>query len=150
MARQPAPTQKRKTIELVLRLLDQGKTPAEVARVLSERPGLFPYAEKTIRKYQAQWRKQLRREAEPSADVEISESQLLRRVRGLIEGIEVSERAPRGTTAPGRSAPERYRTQMISVRLPLHLIRALEALEGQKTFHVERAVRLYLLAVKAK
>ncbi len=94
-------------------------------------------------------REQVGRGAETTTGGEMSQSQLLKRIRDLIEEIEVSERTPRGVTAPGRKAPPQYRTRMVSVRLPVALVRDLEALPGSKTSHIERSLRLYFQALKS-
>jgi hypothetical protein len=77
----------------------------------------------------------------------LSETELLRKVRAMVEGIEPAER-PIGATAKGRKSP--LQTTMIAIRIPTTLDDELKALHGPKSRHIEKAIMLYLRAMKAE
>ena len=77
---------------------------------------------------------------------DLSEKELLARVRVLLDSIEPAERVP-GATARGRKSP--LKTTVIAVRIPITLDKALQALGRPKSRHIERAIMLYLKAMKA-
>jgi hypothetical protein len=64
----------------------------------------------------------------------------------MIDKIDVVDRV--GLTAPNRKSL--VKGKMIAVRLHPHLFDALEELGGKKSQHIEKALRLYLLAMRAE
>ena len=75
---------------------------------------------------------------------EDADTELLGRIRTMLQGIQPTERY--GLTAPGKktSVP----TELIAIRIPKSLHDELKALGGLKSRHVERAIMLYLKAMK--
>jgi hypothetical protein len=74
------------------------------------------------------------------------DDELLRRMRAMIDHIQVADR---GTTAPGRKRDEALKTQQIGARLPVKLVEELKALPGRFSHHIEKAIALYLKALRA-
>lgn len=152
--------QRTRTIRLELhRLMDQGglSEKAALAQVLPDDrnrwkklklwkdKGLWPVpdSELSAKKGLQSESNTARHRLSPSDDV--SEGELLRRIRIMLESIEPAER-PIGATAKGRKSP--LQTKMIALRIPEALYDELEALEGPKSRHVEKAIMLYLKAMK--
>jgi hypothetical protein len=79
-----------------------------------------------------------------SVTEELSEKALLLRLRGMLDKIEVIERV--GLTAPNRKSP--LKTTMIAIRVPESLDEELKALKGPKSRHIEKAIILYVKAMK--
>jgi len=77
----------------------------------------------------------------------ISETELLKKVRRMLDTIEPAER-PIGATAKGRKSP--LQTDMIAIRIPQTLHEELKALGGLKSRHIEKAIMLYVQAMKAQ
>lgn len=77
---------------------------------------------------------------------ELSETELLKRVRTMLDKIEPVQRL--GLTAPGRktSVPP----VMIALRIPKALDEELKALGGLKSRHIEKAIMLYVQAMKTE
>jgi hypothetical protein len=78
---------------------------------------------------------------------ELPENELLRRVRSMLYNIEPAER-PIGATAKGRKSP--LQTTMIAIRIPTNLDEELKALGGLKSRHIEKAIMLYIRAMRAE
>lgn len=76
-----------------------------------------------------------------------TEAELLRKVRAMVDAIEPAER-PVGATAKGRKSP--LQTIMIAIRIPTALDEELKALGGLKSRHVEKAIMLYLRAMRTE
>jgi len=85
-------------------------------------------------------------EAHTTETGELSESALLKKIRALLDTIEPEER-PIGATAKGRKSP--LKTTMIAIRIPTTLDEELQVLGRPKSRHIERAIMLYLRAMKA-
>ena len=64
----------------------------------------------------------------------------------MLDDIQVAVR-PVGVTAKGR--PTTFPTKMVAARFPTAMVEELEALEGPKSYHLEKALMLYLKALKA-
>jgi len=77
----------------------------------------------------------------------MSQTALLRKVRRMLHTIEPAER-PIGATAKGRKSP--LQTDMIAIRIPQTLHEELKALGGLKSRHIEKAIMLYVRAMKAE
>jgi hypothetical protein len=77
---------------------------------------------------------------------ELSEKDLLKIIHALLDTIEPAER-PIGATAKGRKSP--LQTTMIAIRIPRSLDQQLTALGGPKSRHIEKAIMLYVQAMKA-
>lgn len=75
----------------------------------------------------------------------LPEIELLLKVKEMLNNIEVAERP---TTAKGRKSS--LETGMIAARFPKTLIEELEALPGRKSHHLEKALTLYLRALKSE
>ena len=75
----------------------------------------------------------------------LSDEELLRKVKAMLDKIEIAERP---TTARGREST--LKTGMIAARFPKTLIEELEALPGRKSHHLEKALTLYLRAIKSE
>jgi hypothetical protein len=74
------------------------------------------------------------------------EADLLKRIRAMLDTIKAAER-PVGATAKGRMSP--LQTRMIAIRIPESLDDELKALGDLKSRHIEKAIMLYLRAMKA-
>jgi hypothetical protein len=85
-------------------------------------------------------------EAQMAEHGDLTEKELLTRIRHLLDKIEPEERVP-GATAKGRKSP--LKTTVIAVRIPITLDKALQALGRPKSRHIERAIMLYVKAMKA-
>jgi hypothetical protein len=80
-----------------------------------------------------------------SKSVDDSETETLKKVRSMIDKIKVTDRI--GQTAPKRRNPNKGK--MIAARIAPDVFDEFQDLEGRKSFHIERALRLYLAAMKA-
>jgi len=76
---------------------------------------------------------------------ELSETGLLKRVRRMLDKIEPVQRL--GLTAPDRKSS--VPSAMIALRIPKTLDEELKALGGLKSRHIEKAIMLYVRAMKA-
>jgi hypothetical protein len=74
-----------------------------------------------------------------------NEAELLEKIRAMLDTIEPAER-PVGATAKGRYSP--LKTKLVALRLPVTLNDELGALGGLKSRHIEKALMLYLKAMK--
>jgi len=77
----------------------------------------------------------------------LSEAEVLRKVRAMLDTIEPAER-PVGATAKGRKSP--LQTTMIAIRIPTALDGELKSLGGLKSRHIEKAIMLYLKAMNVE
>ncbi len=76
---------------------------------------------------------------------ELSEKEILQVVRKILDSIEVHHREWTG----GRNRKySTFKTRVIAGRLPVDLINQINRLKGSKTFHLERALRLYVKVMK--
>ncbi|MGO9121437.1 MAG: hypothetical protein ACLQPD_27985 [Desulfomonilaceae bacterium] len=79
--------------------------------------------------------------------VELSEKEILQGVRKILDSIEVHHREWTG----GRNRKySTFKTRVIAGRLPVEVINQINRLKGSKTFHLERALRLYVQVMAAK
>ncbi len=76
----------------------------------------------------------------------ITEDELLQRIRAMLDTIEPAER-PIGVTGRDRFSP--LKTVPVTIRIPRELDAELKALSGVKSRHIEKAIMLYLKAMKA-
>jgi hypothetical protein len=74
-----------------------------------------------------------------------TEAELLEKIRAMLDTIQPAER-PVGATAKGRHSP--LKTKLVALRLPVTLNEELKALGGLKSRHIEKALMLYLRAMK--
>jgi hypothetical protein len=72
------------------------------------------------------------------------EAELIRRIRKMIESIELPERI--GRTSPGKKSD--VPTTLTALRIPTSLDQELRALKGPKSRHIEKAIMLYLRVLK--
>ncbi len=151
MARQSTREQKQKTRKVVVDLAKRRESSPNIARILHEDPDLVSYAAGTIRKNLKKWKAEFESETHSvsAEDNELSATETLRRMKAMIEDIKI-DRLPIGSTAPKRNAPDQFKTKMVSARLPIALMAQLEALPGLKSDHVQRALKLYLRALKSE
>ncbi|MGO9121431.1 MAG: hypothetical protein ACLQPD_27950 [Desulfomonilaceae bacterium] len=76
---------------------------------------------------------------------ELSEKEILQRVRKILDTIEVHHREWTG----GRNRKySTLKTRVIAGRLPIEVINQINRFKGSKSFHVERSLRLYLMIMK--
>jgi len=75
---------------------------------------------------------------------EISEADLFKRIKAMLDEITVAERPQ---TAPGQEST--LKTKMVAARFPMDLVSQLESLPGKKSHHLEKALKLYLRALQA-
>ena len=93
--------------------------------------------------------KRFKRLKDPSEDGylegDLSEKDILRGMRKILEAIEVHHKEWTG----GRNRKySMLKTRVIAGRLPVDLINQINRFKGSKTFHLERALRLYLRVMK--
>jgi len=100
-------------------------------------------ARRRIEKAQAE--KQLPSYGDDPHDTLLSDKEMLRKVKDMLDRIEIAERP---TTAPGREST--LKTLPIAARFPKALVEELEALPGRKSHHLEKALTLYLRAIKSE
>lgn len=105
--------------------------------------GLWPVPESEIAECAAP--------SNPNSDIQRispkdSDSELLERIRAILDTIELAER-PVGKTGKNRFSP--LKTKMIAIRIPESLDDELKALGDLKSRHIEKAIMLYLKAMKA-
>jgi hypothetical protein len=91
----------------------------------------------------------LKRPKDPSENdhtqSELSEKEILQRVRKILDSIEVHHREWTG----GRNRKySTFKTRVIAGRLPIEVINQINQFKGSKTFHLERALRLYAMIMK--
>ena len=79
---------------------------------------------------------------------ELSERELLQRVRRILDSIEVHKRQP--GTGGRRKIYSTVRTRVIAGRMPVDLLNEIHKFEGSNTYHLERALRLYVKVMQAK
>jgi hypothetical protein len=77
--------------------------------------------------------------------VENREAEILKKIRTMIDKIQLKDRV--GLTAPGRESS--VKSVMIALRIPTTLDEDLKRLGGVKSRHVEKAITLYVKAMKA-
>ena len=78
---------------------------------------------------------------------ELSEKEILHRVRKILDTIEVHHKEWTG----GRNRKySTLKTRVIAGLMPVDLINQINRLKGSKTFHLERALRLYVMVMGAK
>jgi len=75
---------------------------------------------------------------------EDKDRKLLGRIREMLKSTEIPDR---GTTAKGRQSA--VKTKLVAARLPVILIDELHALGGRFSHHIEKAVMLYVQAMRA-
>jgi hypothetical protein len=75
----------------------------------------------------------------------LTETELLKKVRAMLDTIEPAQR-PVGATAKGRKSP--LQTTMIAIRIPTVLDEELKSMGGLKSHHIEKAIMLYLKAMR--
>lgn len=78
---------------------------------------------------------------------DLTEEEILVKVKAMLKDIEPAER-PNVKLAKGEK--REFETAMLSVRVPKTLVDELATLKGPKTTHVEKAVMLYLRALKVE
>jgi hypothetical protein len=100
-------------------------------------------ARRRIEKAQAEKRQPLC--GDGHSDTLLSDKEILRKVKAMLNSIEIAERP---TTAPGREST--LKTLPIAARFPKALVEELEALPGRKSHHLEKALTLYLRAIKSE
>ncbi len=76
---------------------------------------------------------------------ELSEKEILQRVRKILDSIQVHHKEWTGGRMKKYST---LKTRVIAGRLPVDLINQINRLKGSKTFHLERALRLYIQVMK--
>jgi hypothetical protein len=156
----PTTEQREKTIREVIRLKTEGKTDEQVAEALAKNEELYSYAPKTVWRKWKQYRDGQYQEADSTSDsvnvtpeghkavtpTSTSEEETLKKMNELLKDIQAT---PRPVGATGKGKYTTLKTKMIAARLPVALAEELEALEGPKSGHIERAVKLYLKVLKA-
>ena len=76
---------------------------------------------------------------------EITEREILQGVKKILDSIEVHHKEWTG----GRNRKySTFKTRVIAGRLPIEVINQINRLKGSKTFHLERALRLYVMVMK--
>ncbi len=78
-------------------------------------------------------------------ECELSEKMILQGVRKILDEIEVHRREYGGQKPQIFSS---YKTRVIAGRMPVEVINQINRMKGSKTFHLERALRLYVKAMK--
>jgi hypothetical protein len=79
---------------------------------------------------------------------ELSEKEILRRVRKILDSIEVHHREWTGGRT--RRKYSIIKTKIIAGRLPVDLLNEIHKFKGSNTYHLERALRLYVKVMRAK
>lgn len=93
-------------------------------------------------------RKILREHVDSAASKKgLSEEEILRKVRAILETIEVHHKE---WTGGRRKKYSTIKTRVFAGRLPTDLINELHKFEGSNTYHLERALRLYVKVMEAK
>ncbi len=77
----------------------------------------------------------------PSAPSELSEKEILQRVGKILDGIETRKRE---WTGGRRKRYSPVKTKVIAARIPVELLNQIHEFKGTDTYHVERALRLYV------
>lgn len=85
--------------------------------------------------------------ATPSISPELSEDEILQGVRKILDKIEVHHKEWTGGRLKKYST---LKTKVFAGRLPVDLINEINKLRGSHTFHLERALRLYVKVMGAK
>ncbi len=78
-------------------------------------------------------------------DSELSEKEILRGVRGILDTIEVHHKEWTGGRLKKCST---IKTKLIAGRMPLDLLNEIHRFKGSNTYHLERALRLYVKVMK--
>ena len=89
--------------------------------------------------------RKVRRLIDPS---ELSEKEILQRVMRVLDSIEVHKRQP--GTGGRRKIYSTVRTRVIAGRMPVDLLNEIHKFKGSNTYHLERALRLYVKVMGAK
>jgi len=77
---------------------------------------------------------------------ELSEKEILKKVRKILDTIEIHEKEWTGGRRKKRST---VKTRIFGGRLPTALINEIHEFKGSNTYHLERALRLYVKVMKA-
>jgi hypothetical protein len=78
---------------------------------------------------------------------ELSEKEILQGARKILDNIEIHHKEWTG----GRNRKySTLKTRVIAGRLPIEVINQINRLKGSKTFHLERALRLYVMVMETK
>jgi hypothetical protein len=142
-----------KTIPIVIELHRQGKTSREIEAELASRPDLYAYKAGSIRDILT-GRKRVKPAPAPSPESperpaekteELPEAEILSRIKTYLEEIKPAER-PIGATGKGKTSP--LQTAMVAARFPVELVSKLKALPGPTSYHLEKALMLYLKLVE--
>jgi|GEM_PF-4213488 len=83
----------------------------------------------------------------PSAPSELSEKEILGEARKILEKIEVRKRE---WTGGRRKRYSPIKTKVIAARLPVELLNQIHEFKGTDTYHLERALRLYVKVMGAR
>ncbi len=83
----------------------------------------------------------------PSTPSELSEKAILQRVGKILDGIETRKRE---WTGGRRKKYSPVKTKVIAARLPVELLNQIHEFKGSDTYHLERALRLYVKVMGAK
>jgi hypothetical protein len=77
---------------------------------------------------------------------ELSEKEILKKTCKILDGIEVYEKEWTGGRRKKRST---IKTRIFGGRIPTALINEIHEFSGSNTYHLERALRLYVKVMKA-
>ena len=92
--------------------------------------------------------KRIRKLKDPSIgylESDLSEKEILRGVREILDTVQVHHKEWTGGRLKKYST---IKTKLIAGRMPVDLINDINRLKGSKTFHLERALRLYVKVMK--
>jgi hypothetical protein len=78
---------------------------------------------------------------------ELSEKEILQRVGKILDGIETRKRE---WTGGRRKKYSPVKTKVIAARLPVELLNDIYVFKGSNTYHLERALRLYVKVMAVK
>jgi len=78
---------------------------------------------------------------------ELSEKEILQRVGKILDGIETRKRE---WTGGRRKRYSPVKTKVIAARLPVELLNQIHEFKGTDTYHLERALRLYVKVMGAR
>jgi len=83
----------------------------------------------------------------PSTPSELSEKEILQRVGKILDGIETRKKE---WTGGRRKKYSPLKTKVIAARIPVELLNQIHEFKGSDTYHLERALRLYVLVLGAR
>jgi hypothetical protein len=83
----------------------------------------------------------------PSTPAELSEKQILQAARKILDGIEVPKREWSGGPKKKYSP---IKKKVIAARIPVDLLNQIHEFKGTDTYHLERALRLYVKVMEGR